>query len=55
MEAKLDTIRKKVSILKKDGSVTEALLKSEAELVISQLRLNVRELESRVKSVTSSP
>ena len=55
LEAKLDTIRKKVSGLVKDDSITESSLKREAALAISQLRLNVQELESRLKPATSIP
>ena len=49
LESKLDSIRKKLSGLGKDVSVNEQSLKNEAALVISQLRLNVQELEARVQ------
>ncbi|MEC7641439.1 MAG: tetratricopeptide repeat protein [Nitrospinota bacterium] len=49
LENKLDAIRKKVSGLKVDDEpVTENSLKSDAQLVISQLRENARELKLRL-------
>ena len=48
LEGKLDTIRKKISGLKKDEPLTEESLQNEAAFVISQLRLNVQELKARI-------
>ncbi len=50
LEKKLDEIRKLISgigVAKKD--VTEAVLTSKAKFAVSQLRLNVKELEARLK------
>ena len=50
LEQKLDKIRKEISGYgKTDELVTEASLKSQAEFAISQLRLNVKELEARIQ------
>jgi len=48
LESKLDAIRKKLSGLKKEETITEESLKNEAAFVVSQLRLNVQELKARV-------
>ena len=50
LEQKLDNIRKEISGYGKSKEpVTEASLKSQAKFVVSQLRLNVKELEVRLK------
>ena len=50
LEQKLDKIRKEISGYgKTDELVTEESLKSQAEFAVSQLRLNVKELESRIQ------
>ena len=50
LEQKLDTIRKEISGYgKSKGSVNEKSLKSQAKFAVSQLRLNVKELEERLK------
>ena len=50
LEQKLDKIRKEISGYgKTDQPVTEASLKSQAEFAVSQLRLNVKELEARIQ------
>ena len=50
LEQKLDTIRKEISgIGKSEEPVTEESLKSQAKFAVSQLRLNVKELEARLQ------
>ena len=50
LEQKLDKIRKEISGYgKTDEPVTESSLKSQAEFAVSQLRLNVKELEARIQ------
>ena len=51
LEEKLDAIRKKLSGIIKDESMTVESLKNEAAFVISRLRFNVRELKARVAPV----
>ena len=49
LEQKLDTIRKEISGYgKSEEPITEASLKSQAKFAVSQLRLNVKELEERL-------
>jgi tetratricopeptide (TPR) repeat protein/plastocyanin len=49
LEQKLDTIRKEISGYgKTEEPITEASLKSQAKFAVSQLRLNVKELEERL-------
>ena len=48
LEKKLDSVRKKISGIDKSEEVTEDGLKKQANLVIAQLRSNVRELENRL-------
>jgi tetratricopeptide (TPR) repeat protein/plastocyanin len=50
LEQKLDKIRKEISgIGKADVEITESSLTSQAKFAVSQLRLNVKELEARLK------
>jgi tetratricopeptide (TPR) repeat protein len=50
LEQKLDTIRKEISGYgKSEEPVTEENLKSQAKFAVSQLRLNVKELEARIQ------
>jgi len=48
LEQKLDKIRKEISGFSKED-VTESSLISQTKLVVSQLRLNVKELEARLQ------
>ena len=48
LEQKLDKIRKEISGFSKE-EVTESSLISQAKFAVSQLRLNVKELETRIK------
>ncbi len=48
LEQKLDKIRKEISGFSKE-EVTESSLISQAKFAVSQLRLNVKELEARIK------
>jgi tetratricopeptide (TPR) repeat protein/plastocyanin len=50
LEQKMDKIRKEISGYGKSGEpITEESLKSQAKFAVSQLRLNVKELEDRLK------
>ena len=50
LEQKLDKIRKEISGYgKADAEITESSLISQAKFAVSQLRLNVKELEARLK------
>ena len=48
LENKLDSVRKKISGIDESEEVTEDGLKKQADLVIAQLRNNVKELENRL-------
>ena len=49
LEQSMDSIRKKISGIDKSEEITEASLKTQADLVVSNLRRNVSELENRLK------
>ena len=49
LEQSLDSIRKKISGIDKSEEITEIGLKNQADLVVSNLRRNVTELEGRLK------